>query len=491
MGGSPPHFEGKNFAYWKVRMAAYLDAIAPEVWMATKTGFTGTPTSEQLKWNAKARNAIFEAISEEVFARVNGMDLASEIWKELIEIHEGSTKVREQKYHLFRAKYDSFKMLAHENCNDMYSRLNVIVKDINALEVSKIDSGSINRKILMLLPKPKYNIINTILQKENLYTMEVGELVGEIRAHEMGILGMSEEPTTSKSIALKTKANKSRKLKMIKQESSSSNEEEDHHESSSDDEEDKELALMMRKFTRLSDKINKKGYNFDPKRRMFRPREDVMYKTYYNCGEKSHISPDCPKLDKRKKDNKSKHCHDSSDDEEDEKKNKNKKPGKKKSHDKKTKLFPKKKGHTKRSFLVEKQEWVTDISSSEDSSDEEDIVTIALTNEESPLHPPPMCLMAKGNTKVCEVDSDNDSDEELDPYEFTNLINEYTSVIKREKGKVKILESTHAKLELAHSDLLGKYNDLLKKHNESLVLAKQVEESQKNLNKSIGSWQVQ
>jgi hypothetical protein len=89
--------------------------------------------------------------------------------------------------------------------------------------------------------------------------------------------------------------------------------------------------------------------------------------------------------------------------------------------------------------------------------------------------------MAKGNTKVCEVDSEDDSDEEFDPNEFTNLINEYTSVIKREKGKVKILESTHAKLELAHSDLLGKYNDLLKKHNESLVLAKQVEESHKKL----------
>ena len=103
----------------------------------------------------------------------------------------------------------------------MYSRLNVIVKDINALEVSKIYSGSINRKILMLRLKPKYNIINAMLKKENLDTMEVGEVVGEIRAHEMGILGMSEEPTTSKSIALKTKANKHRKLKMVKQESSS------------------------------------------------------------------------------------------------------------------------------------------------------------------------------------------------------------------------------------------------------------------------------
>jgi len=212
MSSSPSHFEGKNFAYWKVRMGAYLDVIAPEVWMATKTGFTGDLTSEQQKWNAKTRNAIFEAISEEVFARVNGIDLACDIWKELIEIHEGSTKVHEQKYHVLRAKYDAFKMLVHE----MYSRLNVIVKDINALDVSKIDSGSINRKILMLLPKSKYNIINAMLQKENLEKMEVEKLVDEIHAHEMGILGMTEEPTTSKSIALKTKINKPRKLKMVK-----------------------------------------------------------------------------------------------------------------------------------------------------------------------------------------------------------------------------------------------------------------------------------
>ena len=98
-----------------------------------------------------------------------------------------------------------------------------------------------------------------------------------------------------------TKANKPRKLKMIKQESSSSNEEEDHHESSSDDEEDGELALMMRKFTRLSDKINKKGYNFDPKRRMFRPREDIKNKTCYNCGEKGHISPVAPSRTKERR----------------------------------------------------------------------------------------------------------------------------------------------------------------------------------------------
>jgi hypothetical protein len=114
---------------------------------------------------------------------------------------------------------------------------------------------------------------------------------------------------------------------------------------------------------------------------------------------------------------------------------------------------------------------VTDISSSEDSSDEDDIVGVALTNLESPLPPPPMCLMGKGNSKV--YDGEND-DEELDPNEFSNLIHEYTCIIKREKDKVKKLESAHSSFESSHNDLLTKYNALLKEHDESLVLSKQV-----------------
>ena len=61
----------------------------------------------------------------------------------------------------------------------MYSRLNIIVKDINALDVAKINRGLINQKILMLLTKPKYNIINVMLKKEKLDTMQVVELVGK------------------------------------------------------------------------------------------------------------------------------------------------------------------------------------------------------------------------------------------------------------------------------------------------------------------------
>jgi hypothetical protein len=81
--------------------------------------------------------------------------------------------------------------------------------------------------------------------------------------------------------------------------------------------------------------------------------------------------------------------------------------------------------------------------------------------------------MAKGNSKVSYGESDK-SDHELDPNEFSNLIHECTCIIKREKGKVKKLESAHASLESSHNDLLIKYNALLKEHDESLILSKKV-----------------
>jgi hypothetical protein len=255
---------------------------------------------------------------------------------------------------------------------------------------------------------------------------------------------------------------------MIKHESSSSEQDDD---SSSDEDDDQELVLLMRKFSRLSDKIGKKDYSFDPNKKVFRPRRDDKNKTCYNCGEKRHISPNCSKPVKRRSFSKNKQVQESSDNEEDNHMGKNKSVERKKNYNKKFMHFAKKKSNTKRSFVVGTQEWVTDVSSSEDeSSEDEDIVGVVITNHKTPLPPPPMCLMAKGNLKV----SDGESDDELDPNEFSNLIYEYTCVIKREKDNVKKLKSAHVSLESSHNDLLAKYNALLKEHDESLVLSNQV-----------------
>jgi hypothetical protein len=142
-----------------------------------------------------------------------------------------------------------------------------------------------------------------MLQKEYLDEMKVVELVEEIRTHEMSVLSISEEATLSKSITLKAKINKNSKLKMIKHESRSSEQDDD---SSNDEEDDEELALLMRKFSRLSEKIGNNGYIFDPNKKVFRTRRDDKNKICYNYGEKRHISPNCSKPVKRRSSSKNK-----------------------------------------------------------------------------------------------------------------------------------------------------------------------------------------
>ena len=45
------------------------------------------------------------------------------LWKQIVENHEGTKDVANQKYHILGEELSSFKQLPNENAHDMYSRL--------------------------------------------------------------------------------------------------------------------------------------------------------------------------------------------------------------------------------------------------------------------------------------------------------------------------------------------------------------------------------
>ena len=87
-------------------------------------------------------------LSEEVFSRVHSKATAHEIWLEIDKIHNDSKKVCEEKYHVLNEKLNDFKMLPNELVEQMYSRLNVLVEDINTPEISLLSSSDVIRTIL-------------------------------------------------------------------------------------------------------------------------------------------------------------------------------------------------------------------------------------------------------------------------------------------------------------------------------------------------------
>ena len=85
--GKIPVFTGDDYAYWKVRMRAFLQSLGAEVWDITKNqayevlAVRTTPLQViEHKANAKAVNALFAGISRAEFSRFQGFQEAHKVW---------------------------------------------------------------------------------------------------------------------------------------------------------------------------------------------------------------------------------------------------------------------------------------------------------------------------------------------------------------------------------------------------------------------------
>ena len=80
----PPHFDTNNYAYWKVRMKAFLKSIDKKVWNSVEYGWE-KPITPINKWstfqkeatvlNSKVMNAIFNTVSMEKFKRISNVEV--------------------------------------------------------------------------------------------------------------------------------------------------------------------------------------------------------------------------------------------------------------------------------------------------------------------------------------------------------------------------------------------------------------------------------
>ena len=85
----PPHFDGNNYAYWKVRMKSFLKSIDERVWNSIEYGWE-KPTTPVSEWqtsqkevavsDSKAMNAIFNAVSMKEFKRIFNVEVTHTAW---------------------------------------------------------------------------------------------------------------------------------------------------------------------------------------------------------------------------------------------------------------------------------------------------------------------------------------------------------------------------------------------------------------------------
>ena len=116
---APPYFDGSNYAFWKVRMRAFLCSIDESVWDAVDIGWTRLKAAKS-KWdkaafvaanaNYKALNAIFSGISPDEFHRISHVTIAKEAWQILETTYEGTKKVKDTKLQMLTTRFKELKM---------------------------------------------------------------------------------------------------------------------------------------------------------------------------------------------------------------------------------------------------------------------------------------------------------------------------------------------------------------------------------------------
>jgi hypothetical protein len=95
-------------------------------------------------------------------------------------------------------EFNSFKQLANENVESMYSRLNVLVNEINALGVKNITDLNINHTILQSLWKPDYDLVKAIIYEKKLEDLKPSHILSKIMAHELQIMPKSKKAPQEK-----------------------------------------------------------------------------------------------------------------------------------------------------------------------------------------------------------------------------------------------------------------------------------------------------
>ena len=193
---APPYFNDSNYAFWKVRMRAFLCSIDESVWDAVEIGWT-RPKAAKSTWdkaalaasnaNNKALNAIFCGVSPNEFHRISHITVAKEAWEILETTYEGTKKVKDTKLQMLTTQFEELKMSKDESFDSFYSKLNeVVVNKFNLGE--KTEDSKIVRKILRSLPESFHAKVTAIEESKDLDDIKVQELIGSLQTYELSLL---------------------------------------------------------------------------------------------------------------------------------------------------------------------------------------------------------------------------------------------------------------------------------------------------------------
>jgi hypothetical protein len=191
--GKAPHFDGLNYNQWKHCIKNYLYSISPEVWQVICDGVDfpnedEQPTSDQLQKihrNAQAISILTSLVDKEEFNRVDGLDVAKDVWTTLRMAHEGSKPARKAKIEMLEGQLNRFIMLDNESPQDIFNRIKKMVNKAKTLGSKKWTDHILTERLMRAYTPINYNVVTLIYQDLTYKKMTSDDVLGRIINHEI------------------------------------------------------------------------------------------------------------------------------------------------------------------------------------------------------------------------------------------------------------------------------------------------------------------
>ena len=184
----PLLFDGTNYAYWKVRMRAFLQSLDEKVWQAVEIGWT-KPKEASANWdevkikvenfNSRALNALFSVITNEEFKKISSTETSKEARTILQITYEGTKAVKDSKFQRLTTNFEEIKMEEDESFDEFYAKLKDIVNSVFNLGET-IPEPKIVRNVLRSLLERFHAKITTIEESKDIDKIPLTELVGNL-----------------------------------------------------------------------------------------------------------------------------------------------------------------------------------------------------------------------------------------------------------------------------------------------------------------------
>ena len=248
----PPLFDGTNYAYWKVRMRAFLQSLDEKVWQAVKIGWIEpkeAPIDEDeakiktANFNSRALSALFSVVTNEEFKKISFTETAKEAQTILQTIYEGTKVVKDSKLQTPITSFEEINMEEDESFDELYAKLKDKVNFAFNLGET-IPEPKVVRKVLRSLSERFHAKITVIEELKDIDKIPLTKLVGNLQTYELGLIRIGKL-SKNKSMALKVKSSDTDK--------------------SSNDEDSKMKSYITRQFKNFMKNANAKGFDKDRK----------------------------------------------------------------------------------------------------------------------------------------------------------------------------------------------------------------------------------